>query len=189
MAMMPWKLKKLRSYFPLAKGCVWQYNLYNPVDHHVTINDSIFRKDDTTINGKRYVTIAATKAPQIFPAGYWRFDKAILYRYHTIKKRDVLFADFSKIEGQRSEYANDSIYTARVLSRDTSYTVPGTWKVNTSDEPMLLTTYTNVYCVEWSEKNNSEQVIVFFKQGVGLVGMKMAGGEELYLQGYVVKKR
>jgi hypothetical protein len=190
MAMMPWKVKKLRSYFPLTKGSGWQYNVFSRTDNQLTTQDSIYCNGDTMINNSRYMTIAGKKSERIFPAGYWRFEKTKLFRYNTNTKRDVVFADFSKRKGEEVIYTSDTlVYNARVLSTDTTYAAPYPWKVNSSDEPILPRTFTHTYCVEWTVSNSHDTVILFFQQGTGLVGVKMAGGEELYLNSEVVKRR
>jgi len=198
MAMLPWKVKKLRNYFPMNDESMWQYNVFSRTDHELTVRDSIFCKGDTLINGKRYVVFADkhSKLSQRgnwytnFPAGYWRFDKTRLYRYHTNQKHDVLFADFSKRTGEQSEYATDTLlYTVRVLSTDTMYRIPMRIKIHTSDEPFEPEPFLHTYCVEWSEKKSTERVILFFKEGVGLVGLKMASRDELYLHAYAVRSK
>lgn len=190
MAMMPWKAKKLRGYFPLTEGSMWQYNLFSHVEYHVVIHDSIFCAGDTMINGKRYAVIAGKKNEKVFPSGYWRFEKTALYRYHTTQKHDVLFADFSKHRGEVSTCISDSLdYTVRVLSTDTTYKIPERRKISWSDQPPERLPYAHVYCVEWTEKKRADTVILFFKQQVGLVGLKMGNGEELYLNSWVVERR
>lgn len=186
MAMLPWKTKRLQSYFPLREGSMWQYNVYSPTDHQLDVHDSIFSSGDTLINRKRYVLIEGGKNGRVFPEGYWRFEKTKLYRYHTIKKCDVLFADFSLQKSGSSNYTSDSLHTAHVLSADTTYTTPRWGKASLSDEVIGPITFTHVYCVEWTEQDNAERVILFFRQDVGLVGLKMSSGDELYLNGWAM---